>query len=86
MHAEGNPSELPYHFKISKIKSIKIMHVQSDYVRHCAAPNEHRDRDTTTSTSSTAHSTDAAKCKIALRLSPTALALNKSVNIILFLY
>ena len=77
MHAEGNSSELLHHLKINKIKSIKIMHVQSDYVRHCAAPNEHRDRDITTSTSSAAHGTDAAKCKIALRLSPTALALNK---------
>ena len=74
MHAEGNSSELLHHLKINKIKRIKIIHAQSDYVKHCAAPNEHRDRDITTRTSSTAHSTDAAKCKIALRLSPTALA------------
>ena len=78
--------DLLHHLKINKIKSIKIVYVQSDYVKYCAAPNVHRDRNTSTSTSSLAHSTYAAKCKIALQLSPTALALNKSVHIILFLY
>ena len=31
---------LLHHLKINKIKSIKIIHVQSDYVKHCAAPLE----------------------------------------------
>ena len=60
----NSSSELLHHLKINKIKSIKIVYVQSDYVKYCAAPNVHRDRNTTTSTSSVAHSTYAAKCKI----------------------
>ena len=60
----NSSSELLRHLKINKIKSIKIVYVQSDYVKYCAAPNVHRDRNTTTSTSSVAHSTYAAKCKI----------------------